>query len=265
MHIKKSISIEIVTVFYLTTFSYSGSPEITGTVTDIDGNVYKTVKIGNQEWMAENLRVTKYNDGSVIPLSIGESSWGHPRDARYCYYNDTTNIDSVKKHGALYTWYVIDPTNPKKIAPIGWHVSSNADWDILENYLIANRYNYDRTTKGNKIAKSLAAKTDWDTISTQIIGQNVITRTAGFDITIGAIGRDLTKNNRSGFSALPVGHRYDNGNFSIGRYYGQWWCATEIDASYAWSSVLGDNEYDERNSRGHDIKSCGFSVRLVRD
>ena len=114
-----------------------------GTLTDTDGNVYKTVKIGNQEWMAENLRVTRYNDGSPILLDTSSVSWdgfdtvtmSYVTTPKYCFFNNTTNADSIKKYGALYNWYVVSPTNPKKIAPVGWHVPSVSDWTVLTKFL----------------------------------------------------------------------------------------------------------------------------------
>jgi uncharacterized protein (TIGR02145 family) len=171
----------------------------TGTVTDIDGNVYQTVKIGNQVWTVENLRTTRYNDGISINLITDSAAWSKSlirygaawskaSKGAYCYYNNMTDADSIKKYGALYNWYAIDT---KKLAPKGWHVPTNAEWDTLQNYLIANGYNWDGTTTGNKIAKSMAAQTDWKT-----------------DTNPGATGNDLFKNNKSGFSALPGGWRF---------------------------------------------------------
>ena len=96
-----------------------------GTVTDADGNVYQTVRIGNQVWMAENLRVTKYNDGSAIPLDTSIATWNNATTPKYCFYNNTTDSGSIKKYGALYNWYVVSPANLKKIAPAGWHRRCN--------------------------------------------------------------------------------------------------------------------------------------------
>ena len=207
-----------------------------GTVTDTDGNVYQTVKIGNQEWMAENLRVTKYNDGTAIPLDTSTADWD-ATTPKYCFYKDTKD----KKYGALYNGYIVSPSNHKKIAPAGWHVPTYAEWDTLQNYMIAKGYNWDETITGNKIAKSLAAKTDWGTNS-----------------TTGTIGCDMTKNNSSGFSALPGG-----GNRSFQCRYSHWWSATEISASYAYGRILS-HDRDVLFSNGF-IKSCGFAVRLVKD
>lgn len=164
------------------------------TVKDIDGNAYKTVKIGNQVWMAENLRTTKYNDGSSIPeiknsirhLGYGYScpEWYIDHKGAYCFYKNTIDKDSINKFGALYNWYAV---NTGKLAMKGWHVPTAAEWDTLQNYLIANGYNWDGTTTGNKIGKSLAAKKYWDKSEEN-----------------GSYGNNLAKNNRSGFSAFPM-------------------------------------------------------------
>ena len=225
------------------------------TVRDIDGNLYQAVKIGNQIWTVENFRSTKYNDGTPIPFEVSNLIWHNAQTPLFGYYNDTTTGDSIKKFGALYNWYAISPTNPKKIAPAGWHVPSDSEWTIMENYLIANGYNFDGITTGNKIAKSLAAKTDWNTI-----------------FWFGEIGNDLTKNNKSGFSALPGGLREWHTGFGaveIGQR-GFWWSATEIDASNAFFYTLCDvTDYivppsSRSLNRSTGGKDCGFSVRLLR-
>jgi uncharacterized protein (TIGR02145 family) len=216
-----------------------------GTVTDVDGNVYQTVKIGNQVWMAENLRVTRFNDGTAIPLDTSTVTWNNDTTPKYCFYNNTTSADSIKKYGALYNWYAV---NTGKLAPVGWHVPTDSEWEVMQCYLVINGYNYDGTTDttNNNIAKSLAAKTDWYTYPTP-----------------GTIGCDLTKNNNSGFSALPGGYRYYDGYFNFQSNNGGWWSTTDYNASFAWfrdlyygGDVLG--EYPTN-------KGCGISVRLVRD
>jgi uncharacterized protein (TIGR02145 family) len=121
----------------------------------------------------------------------------------------------------------------------------------LEKYLVANGYNWDGTTDTtswpyNKIAKSLASKEDWYTSSNS-----------------GAIGNDVTKNNKSGFSALTGGFRDYNGNYDGQSYLGFWWSATEYDATSAWTRYL---DYSSASLGRHDYsKSCGCSVRLLRD
>jgi uncharacterized protein (TIGR02145 family) len=230
------------------------------TVTDIDGNVYQTVKIGNQIWTTENLRVTKYNDGSEIPNITDNIAWeacSSSTAPAYCYYNNTTNTDSIKKFGALYNWYAVSPANLKKIAPAGWHVPSYAEWVTLMNYLIANGYNWDGTTRGNKIAKSMASQTG---------GCKPSSKTKN-----GVIENDSTKNNRSGFSALPggnrrVGHGFFGQSiieFSFLGAIGSWWCAGD-DAYYGVRNgflICGDAGF----YLNYSSKSNGCSVRLVRD
>jgi uncharacterized protein (TIGR02145 family) len=216
-----------------------------GTVTDTDGNVYQTVRIGNQIWMAENLRTTKYNDGTIIPHIPGNGEWYDLWTPGYCYYNNTTNTDSIKKFGALYNWHVV---NTKKLAPTNWHVPTDTEWDLLENFLMSNGYNYDENTIGIHIAKSMAAKTDWST--------NLITDPA-------SVGYDLQKNNRSGFSALPSGIRGWDGIFCYISEYCGWWSTTEFDAAnayaldFSWgSSAVGRTYWGKKNA---------YSVRLVRN
>jgi uncharacterized protein (TIGR02145 family) len=113
-----------------------------GSVADIDGNIYKTIQIGNQEWMAENLRTTLYNDGRKINLAIGdmvgESEWFDLETGAYCwYYNDTVN----KQTGAIYNWRVVATA---KLAPEGWRVPTNADWETLIDYLGGETFAHDK-------------------------------------------------------------------------------------------------------------------------
>lgn len=220
-----------------------------GDLTDVDGNVYQTVRIGNQIWMAENLRVTKYNDGTPIPFDTSRATWADATTPLYCFYNNTTNSKNIKKYGALYNWYVVNPANPKKIAPQGWHVPSDSEWDTLQDYLIRTGNNWDGTTSENKIAKSLSAKTDWV--------ENVYE---------GTIGCKLTLNNRSGFSALPAGYRYDFGTFSFSDMGedAQWWSATKTTITSC--ALKRDLSKNSRSlSRGSKEMFCGFSVRLLKD
>jgi uncharacterized protein (TIGR02145 family) len=220
-----------------------------GNLTDVDGNVYQSVRIGNQVWTVENLRTTRYNDSSSIPLDTSMVTWQYATMPKYCYYKNTTSSDSIKKYGALYNWYVISPTNPKKIAPAGWHVPSMEEWGTLVNHLIDNSYNWNGTTAENKIAKSLAAKTDWRA-----------------DTSGGSIGRDLANNNRTGFTALPGGFRQNTGSyFYVQNDYGGWWSTMEYvnSATDAWARDLYyayaylDNTISNKGS--------GYSLRLVRD
>ena len=106
----------------------SYNPDLTyGFVMDIDGNIYKTILIGTQTWMAENLKTTSYNDGTVIPFVPGESAWTDLSTPGYCWYNN----DSVS-YGAIYNWYAAGNNN---LCPTGWHVPSDAEWTTLSTFL----------------------------------------------------------------------------------------------------------------------------------
>jgi uncharacterized protein (TIGR02145 family) len=210
---------------------------------DADKNIYNTVKIGTQTWTIENLRTTKFNDGTPIPLVTDSAAWTNRTTPGYCYYNNTAHVDSINKFGALYNWYAVDA---KKLAPCGWHIPTSAEWDTLMNYLITHGYNWDETIFGNKIAQSMSAKSDW--------GMSLV--------PIGSIGEDLTMNNKSGFSALPGGGR-GNGMFNGVGGYGTWWSATMNNEQGAYYCSLNYKESFLTFSEGY--KNCGFSVRLVKD
>lgn len=206
------------------------------TVKDIDGNVYQTVTIGTQVWMVENLKTTKYRNGDPIPNVTDDTEWSNLTTGAQCNYNNDAAIGN--KYGKLYNWYAV--SDGRNIAPTGWHVSSDAEWTTLENYVAANL-----GTSGS-VAKALASKTDWASST-----------------DAGAVGNDLTKNNTSGFSALPGGYRYDDGIFYYIGYYGIWWTSTESDTNYAWNRSL--NYYGPGVDRYYNYKEFGCSVRCVRD
>ena len=202
------------TLRFTNTISQSGA-----TVTDVEGNKYETVILGTQTWMAANLNATKYNDGTAIPNVTDNTAWGSLTTGAYCNYNNLAS--NATTYGRLYNWYAV---NTGKLCPTGWHVPSNAEWTTLENYLIANGYNYD-----GKIAKAMASTTSWNSSTSE-----------------GAIGNNPSTNNSSGFTALPGGFRNLNGTFFNIGYYGYWWSSTE-DGSYgAWDRAL----YLHRQLRG---------------
>ena len=125
-------------------------------VKDGDGNTYSTVTIGTQIWLGENLKTTKYNDKTEIPLVTDDTEWEGLTTPGYCWYNNNSSYKNT--YGALYNWYAV---NTGKLCPSGWHVPSNTEWTALEDYLIANGFNYDGSDTGNKIAKSLASASGW--------------------------------------------------------------------------------------------------------
>jgi uncharacterized protein (TIGR02145 family) len=222
-------------------------PPIT-TVTDIDGNVYNAITIGTQTWMKENLKVTHYRNGDPIQNVTDDIAWGNLTTGAYCNYNN--DVNNCVTYGQLYNWYAL--TDSRNIAPTGWHVPSEAEWIVLENYLLSKGYNYDGTTVGNKYAKSLASVTLWSLTSTE-----------------GAVGNtDYSAiRNITGFTALPGGNRWSNGVFIDGTgdigNFGCWWSATEKDASKVWCRVIvTDGCYVEKADHP---KGCAHSVRCVKD
>ena len=214
----------------------------TGTLIDSrDDKVYKTVKIGDQWWMAENL--------AWLP-SVSPSSEGSTADPYYYVYDyQGTDVTEAKAtgnfqtYGVLYNW-----PSAMDACPAGWHLPSDEEWTTLENYLIANGYNYDGTITDNKIAKSLASTTLW-----------------GSSTEAGAVGNTdyPEKRNATGFTALPGGGRHDNGGFGGIGNLGCWWSATEGSTNGPWGRGLyyGYSNVFRDGSR----KMYGFSVRCLKD
>ena len=217
-----------------------------GTVTDQDGNSYPYLTYGDQIWTVKNAEVVTYRDGTTIPQVTDATEWSNLTTGAWCYYdNDPT------KH-RLYNWYAVmgihdnDENTPnKEFAPEGWHVPTDAEWTTLENYLIANGYNYDDTTEGNKIAKSVASTTGWNSST-----------------TTGAVGNDQSLNNSSGFNAIPEGYRASNGSFDDEGDDAYFWSSTENDPDNALNRNLLKN-YSFLYSYVNYKRSC-FSVRFVR-
>ena len=161
------------------------------------------------------------------------------------------NNDPTKPR--LYNWYAVmgihdtDPnTLNKEFAPEGWHVPSDAEWTTLEEYLIANGYNYDGTTTGNKIAKAMASTTGWISFT-----------------DAGAPGNDQSLNNSSGFNAFPEGYRNLNGSFFNEGNDAVFWSSTETSYDGAWSRSLENDSSNLEKNNGY--KQGGVSVRFVRD
>lgn len=207
-------------------------------VKDSDGNVYKTIKIGTQVWMAENLKTTKFNDGTPIPLVSGDIEWSNLKSPGYCFYNN--DAANKKTYGALYNWYTV---NTKKLAPTGWHVPTEAEWTTLINYLIINDYGYGGG--GSDISKSMASIFGWDS-----------------DTDVGNVGNDQESNNSSGFAGLPGGVRSSEGPFNFIGGDAYWWSYSE-DNTNTWGLDLGDSSSDIFSSNYN--KQCGLSVRCVQD
>lgn len=218
------------------------NPLVTGTVTDADGNIYQTVQYGKQEWTIENLMTTRFNDGSSIPLVIDSTLWPTLVTPACCFYGNTTDIIEQKKWGALYNWHA---ANSNKLAPEGWHIPTNADWDTLQAFLVAGGYNFDGTTSENNLAKSMAATTDWLS--------NSDTGSAGFD---------TSNNNISSFNGIPNGYRDYDGWYTYRNWYAFWWTSTETDSLNA--VIRGLSYAGQDLKRNSFNKMYGISVRLVR-
>jgi uncharacterized protein (TIGR02145 family) len=233
-----------------TTDPFVFNPNLTyGEVKDVDGNVYKTITIGTQTWMAENLKTTHYNDTTAIPMVADETAWKTLTTPAFCWFNNDS-VTYKANYGALYDWPAV---KSGKLAPAGWHVPSDTEWSTLENYLIANGFNYDGTTTGdretnNKIAKSMATATNWDA-----------------DAGIGTVGNTdfPAKRNASGFSVLPGGGRFTYGTFNNINMVGVFWSSSANDGTSAWNRNMFSFHSDFY--RVYNYKNCGFSVRCVKD
>ncbi len=232
------------------------APSETSTVTDIDGNIYKTIKIGNQWWMAENLKVTRYNDSTTInkmvlnisPSSnIPDTTWANSKKGAYCIYNDENA--NAKIYGLLYNWYAV--SNSKNIAPVGWHIPSDDEWKTLEKQLGMNA--------------SDAEKTSWrGTTEAQKLKQLKLDESSGQPAWAKDQFGDLYENNQSGFSALAGGCCMFNGIWSdYGlTYTGFWWSST-TNGNQVWYRYL---DYKNTNIfRYYGAKTYGFSIRCVKN
>jgi uncharacterized protein (TIGR02145 family) len=195
-------------------------------VTDQDGNSYNTVVIGTQIWMAKNLNVNHFRNGDPIPEKEDAAGWrqaakdGTPA---WCYYN-TDPVDG-RGYGKLYNWYAV--SDPRGIAPDGWHIASGSDWAALADSL------GDENIAGLK----MKATDSWD--------------------------NNGNGTNESGFSGLPCGSRFTDGAFYNFGQYGYWWSTSESSDLNAWYRFLYCD--DGFIGKYDDAKGCGFSVRCVRN
>jgi uncharacterized protein (TIGR02145 family) len=197
---------------------------------DVDGYKYKTVKIGAQEWFAENLRTKLYNDGSPIEMVTDDKLWANITTGAWCYYNNDPSKNSM--YGKLYNWYSVNRTtnDNKNICPTGWKVPSDIDWNILVKYL------GDEKESGGKMKE--VGTNHWTSPNT-----------------------DAT--NSSLFTALPGGFRYDYGDFFGFGVSGFWWSSSENYPSGAWFRFL--NGFEGASYKGNDNKRYGFSIRCIKE
>lgn len=210
-------------------------------VSDADGNVYTVLVLGNQIWMQENLKTTKYCNGDPIPMYMSNVQWQALTTGGWSYYDNNSVNESL---GKLYNFYAAsDDRNP---CPCGWHVPTDAEWTQLENYLIASGMNFDNTTQGNKIGKSMASKNLWETST-----------------VFGAVGFNSSSNNNSQFNGLPAGRRFNTGEFVNLGSTASWWTATQQNSTLAWYRWLSKDGLDSKKSSSN--KTFGYTIRCVMD
>jgi len=239
-----SLSVLFVAISFLS-MQASGqlNPNLTyGSVTDIDGNTYKTIVIGNQTWLAENLRTAKFSNGDSIPHVSGEAEWKAiwnndkpTSQPAWCILRNTPSNNIP--YGKLYNWYAV--ADNRNICPAGWHVPTDCEWMYLESSLGMSVADQETAGyRGTNEGGALKATTNWNSPNT------------------GAT-------NSSGFTGFPGGNRDSNGPYYGIGSGGYWWSSTENDSSLAWYRRLNYGLSDV--FRDYSGKRPGFSVRCIRD
>jgi uncharacterized protein (TIGR02145 family) len=216
-------------------------------VIDEDKNNYHTVAIGNQTWMEENLRTTKYNDGSDISMrwdSIPAFAW-----------YDNSKETFKDPYGALYNGFAVNTGN---ICPAGWHMPTVDEWVSLKDYLTVNDFNYQGEL--GAIGKSLASKTGWN------VPQLISNLHGGYlPIPNGSVGKNPRFNNASGFNGFPGGMRNPDGSFSNIGYTGVWWSSSGISSLWDFSIQNGEYGGNADLIQGSDYRPSAFSVRCIKN
>jgi uncharacterized protein (TIGR02145 family) len=208
------------------------NPDLTyGSMTDQEGNVYKSIVIGTQEWMAENLNTSIYRNGDAIPTNLSDSEWAATTSGAWSYYNNDESF--ACPYGKLYNWFAC--TDARVLCPVGWHVPTDAEWTVLTDFL-----------GGLGVAGGKMKST------------GTIEAESGLWYS-----PNLESINSSGFSIIPGGSRDYVGDSNYVGISGLWWSATEAVAGYAWYRNLyySDGSVGQFNS----YEQSGFSVRCLRD
>lgn len=252
----KKIAIPVLMIFLILLFNSckkDNENNVNLSVSDFDRTIYKTVLIGNQIWMAENLKTTHYSDGTIIQLVENETDW---KGLKYnvkamCYFDNS--MANKKTYGALYTWAaamngsISSETNPsgvQGVCPNGWHLPSDDEWKELEMYLGMNQtetdmFSFRGTIEGSKLAGDSSL---WN--------EGILVNNAEFG--------------RSGFNALPAGFRSSNdGRFYQVQELGAFWTATESGDTLSLSRLL--NPHWTQVHRSSYSKKDGYSVRCIKD
>ncbi|MGC1391231.1 MAG: FISUMP domain-containing protein, partial [Bacteroidales bacterium] len=203
---------------------------VTPVYNDNDGNSYDAIGIGFQIWMKENLKTTKYGDGTSIPNVTDNTTWAGLTSGAYCWYNNNAT-DYKATYGALYNWYSLDAASNgnKNLCPTGWHVPSDDEWTTLSDYLGGE------SVAGEKLKE--AGTAHW-------ISPN-------------------TGTNESGFTALPGGSRYLDGTFNGIMAQGDWWTSTDYHSTNPWMWWIYNYQSNFDNTLVD--KEDGFSVRCLQN
>ena len=215
-------------------------------MTDIDGNVYNSVIIGTQEWVSENLNVSKYNDGTIIPQVTDPTAWSNLTTGAWCYYDNDPANGSI--YGKLYNYYAVagihdnDPNTPNKfLAPAGWHVPTDVEWTTLSTFV------------GGSTVSNIG-------VISSVGGLFKSTGTSLWQIP------NTSATNSTGFTGLPGGMRGAN-NFSFYtiNLHGFWWSSTPINNNEVWNRGLSYDNNDVWRTYWFCTKPEGYSVRLLND
>jgi len=230
-------------VFFETTafgpITYNGTVYVQGSaIFDSEGNQYHFQQIGTQVWMSDNLKSTKYSDGSAIPKITDTTAWRNLTTGAYDDYNNAPN--NTPTLGLLYNWEAVN--NPANICPAGWHVPTDDEWKTLEvsqgmasSYYGTDATGWRGTDQGGKLKE--VGSSHWTS--------------------------NLYATNASNFTAIPGGYRDSNGEFEEGGSSANYWTASQNDASSAWSRTLGSSQ-NKVNRSAVNMKR-GYCVRCVKD
>jgi uncharacterized protein (TIGR02145 family) len=225
---------------------------VLGSVTDTEGNIYRTVKIGNQEWMAENLFSQTFRDGTDIHFIGADTlSWMNYNAPAYTWYH--ANVDNRNAYGALYNWYAVN--HASGLCPDGWRIMNRHDWDKLLNYLMKRHRRSNDLNDRNAVGKMLKSCRQVNSPHGEECNTTQHPRWNPNDIHFGT--------NDYQFSALPGGLRRSTGGFYGRGGFGLWWTtntshtdsATVVYFNFDYNKAFGNNRH----------KRTGLSVRCMKD
>ena len=207
---------------------FTTQPISANTVTDIDGNVYNTVSIGTQVWMAENLKTTHYRNGEPIPTGLSNEAWFATGAGAYAIYENTAANNTA--YGKLYNWFAV--VDSRNLAPAGWHVPSFSETVTLTSFLGG------LSTSGGSLKE--AGLTHW-------------------------ISPNTGATNSSGFNGLPGGNRNDVGVYNFIGFGGYWWTRDEDSPGSATAEARGLFANSIETAQISGSKHYGISVRCIKD